>query len=347
ERVAVVRLDLPPQALEGARAETVYDEMLREAHAIPGVSRAALASDVPLSGSRSRTTFAVEDALANRQERRPEADLYRVTPGYFETLGLRVVAGRTFDQRDRADTRSVAVIDETFARRYWPGESPVGRRLWRDTPEGLLEAEIVGIVSGARGRLHERPSATLYWPLAKSPTTAVRLVARTEGDPQALLPSLSRGLAAEEALVTEATTLERQMLDWLEARRFLVRLLFGFSLAATALAVLGVYGVTTYAVGRRTHEIGIRLALGAKRADVLGLFLKDASRLTAIGLAVGLVVTLGSTRFIGSLLAGLSPLDPPILLGSCLGLVLVSLAATLLAARRATKVQPGVSLRTL
>jgi putative ABC transport system permease protein len=347
ERVAVIHLDLPPETVEGARAEASYDDLLELARSEPGVRLAALASDVPLSDSRSRTTFAVEDALAHRQERRPEADLYAVTAGYFEALGMATVDGRVFDRGDRRDGRAVTVIDETLARRYWPGASPVGRRLWRDTPSGLVEAEIVGVVSAVRNRLHEPPSATLYWPLAQSPTSAVRLVIRAEGDPGSLLPSLSRRLAAQGVLASDAATLEQRMLDWLEARRFLVWMLLGFSLAATGLAILGVYGVTAYAVGRRTHEIGIRLALGAKRSEVVGLFLRDSVWLIGAGLTGGLVVAAASTRLIRALLAGLSPLDPGILVGSCLGLAVVSFLTTLLAARRAAKVPPGISLRTL
>lgn len=340
-----VHLELPPTRT--GEEQAVYRQLLDVARTTPGVVSASLASSVPLTGSTSRTAFMVEDARAYREERRPEANLFAVAPEFFETLGASVLRGRRLERGDRENTLKVSLVDETLAGRYWPGADPVGKTLWLDTPEGLLETEIVGVVGGLRTRLQARPGPTIFVPLAQRPKRSLDLLVRTAADPAPVVADLGRRLSQGGVLTSDALRLEEHSNRWLAGRRFLTSLLGVLGVAALALASLGVYGVTAYSAKQRSHEIGVRVALGARRSDILQMFLWEGALIVGAGLALGLVLTLIAMRFLRLVLYEVSPFDGTFLVLASLLLAAVSMLAMLLPARTAAATDPAVAFRSL
>jgi putative ABC transport system permease protein len=274
---------------------------------------------------------------------------YAATPDYFRAMGMRLVRGRWFDDWDgRSAGRRAVIINESFARRFWPNEDPIGKRLdlFYGSTEGL--EEIVGVVADVRREGLDR-AVTLegYLPYTQSPLDVMTLAVRATGDP-AQLASAVRGqvLAADpEQPVFNVRTMQQLVSDSLGERRFSTFLLALFAGLAMLLAAIGIYGVVSYWVSQRTREIGIRAALGADRIDILRLVVGRGMLLAGIGVAAGLVASLALTRFLASLLFGVSAHDALTMAAVPLTLGLVALAACYVPARRAAKVDPLVALR--
>jgi putative ABC transport system permease protein len=288
----------------------------------------------------------------------PQAVLYVTSPGYLEALGIRLVRGRFFDEADDRRSQHVAVVDEEFARILFPGEDPIGQRLDSDWlgPE-VPDAEIVGVVEhvshygvGAR----EQARAQLYYAFKQMPEKflpdflgGVFLAARTKGDPAALAPLVRREAQQLDPHqpVYAVATMEDVLAQTFATRRLSTLLLGLFAGLAFVLAAVGLYGVMSYTVTQRRHEIGIRMALGAQPRDVLRMVVGQGMLLTAFGIGLGLAGAFAATRLMASLLYGVSATDPATFAAVSLALALVALLANYVPARRAMKVDPVVALR--
>ena len=324
-------------------------ETVERLAALPGVRSAGMTSALPLAEPIGNEHAAVQPVAAARFEDTP-ATAHGVASdaGYFATLGIPLLAGRLFEAGDRAGSRPVTVVNETLARQYWPGEDAVGKRLrvryWG--PE--REMEVVGVVGDVRtGALEEAPPPTLYVTHPQAPTGALTFVVRTTIDPAAATRAIREVIRdASPAMPIEVqTTLETLMSESLRARRFHLFLLGTFSLVALALAGIGIFGVVSYTTRRRTREVGIRMALGARRRQIVAWVLRQGLPVLAAGLGAGLAATLLGGRLIESLLYDVEPADPAALGAAAALLSFISAVAMLLPARAAARTDPTVSVR--
>jgi predicted permease len=324
---------------------------------VPGVARAAASVVTPVSGSTWMMRIEVPGAPPQ-----PSADqnpvMNIVTPGWFATYGLRIVAGRDIDTHDTAAAQHVAVVNETFARKFFPGRNPIGGVInypnWRSEGPGIQPRRIVGVVTDSVYRsLREAPRATIFSPLAQydnfgNPLSAISLTVRSaRGSPMALTRSVAAALArAEPDLEFSFRPLKDQVDASLAQERLVAILSAFFGALALLLAGLGLYGVTAYAVSRRRKEIGIRIALGSQRSSVVGLVLHRIVVLVGAGAAIGVVGSLWAVRFVDSLLFGVDQRNAAIIAGAVLVLGAVGLLAGSWPAWRAAQIDPMVSLRT-
>src|SRR5215510_6290814 len=338
---------------EAGKARVFLDQLEDRLRRLPGVQSAAISNGLPFAG-------AVEDSffLAGENTADPRAAklalVYLTSPDYLQTMGIRLLRGRYFTPQDRADSASVAVIDETLARKYFPHTDPIGQRL---TDLDVEHPEIVGVVGHVKhyGLAGESPVENqIYLPLAqippqKLPRVAGRLnlLVRTTGDPLGVVAAVREQAQALNANqpVYNARTMEQIVAGSIAGDRFSLTLFALFAGLALALATVGVYGVMSNTVGQRTHEIGVRLALGAQPRRVLRLILNQGLRLTLIGIGAGLLVSFALTRVMQRLLFGVSATDPLTFAGVALLLTLTALLACWIPARRATKVDPLIALR--
>jgi predicted permease len=337
------------QGYTDERGQAFYRQLLERTAALPGVRSASLARFLPLDFSGSGGTVYV-DGHHSRPDVQPESVGWaRVAPGYFEALGTRILDGRGFTWDDGPSARRVVVVNETLAKRYWPGASPLGRSLRLDGAESE-PLEVVGVAQDGKYRdLFEAPQSYLYLPLAQDYRGDATLVVRGQtADPTGLLPALReavRGIDADMPLydpkTLEALVAGRAML----APRFAAGLAGVFAVLALVLAMVGLYGVVAFGVARRAREIGIRLALGASPARVRRMVLAEGARLCAVGAALGLAGALAVSRLLSGLLFGVSAVDPATFALVPAGLVLAALLAAYLPSRRATRLDPVTALR--
>jgi predicted permease len=344
ERVATISFDLAAQGFSAERSRAFCAGLIAGFSADPS-TRAAVAQTLPLSGRAVGDEFWPEGGSSRRSE---TVFFNRVSPAYFETLGIRLLAGRSFADADRDGAPRVAVVNETLARRLWPGESPVGKRLVGD-PRAPESFEVVGLVpDGKYTNLAEEPMAFAYFPFAQARDgfEDVSLVAWNAAGPS-LLPRLHEAVRAlDPALPTTesgmlADVLRRNLAD----RRQGTLLVAAFGALALALAAVGLSGLVAYAVAQRHREIGVRMALGATRRDVVALFVRQGSRLVAAGLLTGIVLAAALTRLLSRFLFGVTPMDVTALAGVSALLGAVALIATAVPARRAASTNPVEALR--
>lgn len=331
--------------------ETVafYEQLQARLASHPETEAVAVAHQHPLAGGWE-TSFELPGVFERPVGERPEARIRPVRPGYFETVGIPLLAGRDFTDHDDADGAPVVIVNRAMAQRFFPGSDPVGRRLAKQHWWGYLsgEWEIVGVAGDVKmdGLASGTPWA-MYFPHAQMPFNEMNLLLRTGGDPHALVPAVRRAVAELDPLlpVEGVTTLDAIRSDSLADRRFRSLLLAGFALLALALAAVGVYGVLAYTVARRTREIGIRMSFGADAGDVVGGVLREGLAMVAAGVVVGLGATLVLTRFLEGLLYGVDAGDPQTLAVAVAVLVASAVAACLVPALRATRVDPMQALR--
>jgi predicted permease len=320
DRVVTLRVDLPPAEYQAdGRTNRFFREVLDRLRAVPGVEAAGAVRVLPLSNTIGDFTITVE----HRPDLDPNTthgDWQVVTPGYFEALGMRLRHGRTLQPGDDETAPTVAVVSETMAERHWPRENAIGRRFHLGT-QNQPWIEIVGVAETIRhNAVIEEPRAEMYIPHAQwsratgggSPRYGMTLVARTAGDPSAVLPRLREEIRAVDPRlpVSDARTMDAIAADALAEPRFTTYLLSGFAALALLLAAIGLYGVVAFTTARRTREIGVRMALGARPAGVCLLVIRDSVALAAAGVAVGLVGSFWATRLLADRLYGISALDP-------------------------------------
>jgi len=351
----VLTADLQVPATDYPRPEDIvrfYRDVGERVAALPGVRAAGAVRVLPLSRSIGDWSIRIEGQPYVAAEN-PNADYQAVTPGYFEAMGLRLARGRFLTARDREGTLPVAVINETMAERYWPGEDAIGRQFMMGTDDKPW-LTIVGIVRAVRhNAVIEEPRAEMYVAHAQLPEhirsapRGMTLTIRTEGDPLALVPAVRDAVHAVDANlpVSGLRTMEAVTAQALSQPRFITWLLLAFAAAAMVLAAVGLYGTISLLVSERTRELGIRLALGAGRRAVMRLVLSEGVRLTAVGVGLGLAGAAALTRTLGSLVYGIGVLDPVTFLLAPAALAAVALLACLLPAVRAATIPPAVTLK--
>ena len=324
-----------------------FNEVLRRVRALPGVESAGAIDALPVSGG-STQPIAIEGHPPVQMSEQPEVAVRSVTPGYLHTTRIPLLQGRDFSEADSSDRPPVLLVSESMAKRFWPDENPIGKRLTMSFfPQGLRE--VIGVAGDVKqdGLSAVQPVATLYVPFAQIPHRSLSLVVRTGPTPASLISAVTNAVhqVDGEEPVVDLMTMEEILSGSLLQQRFNMLLLAAFAGLALFLAAVGIYGVLSYAVKRRMQEIGIRMALGAERGDVLRMVLGQGLRLALVGVGVGLVAALALTRLMTSQLFGVTASDPLTFLCVPLLLVGVALVACYLPARRATKVDPMVALR--
>lgn len=352
DHVLAVQL-APPARYVDEKATQLYDRILERARSIPDVVDAAAVEDLPITDGNSIWSILIDGAPMTSVANAPSAMPQKVTPDYFDVMRIPVVRGRTFTTSDRADAPLVAVVNETMARKLWPGKEAVGgtvKMLNEDAPW----ATVVGIVKDVRssGFLNEVPP-TMYFPQAQAGRSVfyvpsqMWLLLRTSGDPRAIAGQV-RSIVREiepSAPIATVQTMDEAVATSVAARRFSTGLLLGFAVIALALAGLGIYSVVAYSVSQRRAEMGIRMALGASRGTLVGQVLGEGARTAALGALVGLLMAVAATRLLRSMVVGVSPTDPMTLGAVAAVLLLVALAASYFPARRASRVDPALAIR--
>jgi predicted permease len=342
EGLALLRVELGVQGYDSARGQAFYAELERRARALPGVQAAALAEILPLGLTGQRRGVEVE-GYAPAEGEDMEFGVNTVSAGYFETMGIGIVRGRGFEPGDRAGAKPVAVVNESFARRFWPGENPIGRRF--STGRAGVR-EVVGVARDGKYRsISEDPQPHFYEPFGQAYEPDMVLVARGT-NPEALLAPLAREAhALDPELPLEASTMAEHLGLAVLPQRIGSAVLASFGAITAMLAALGLYGVMSYVVSQRMREIGIRVALGARGRDVRMLVLRRALAVTITGLAIGLVGAAVAGRLLETFLVNVSPSDPATLVAVTGLFTAVALLASWLPARRAAAVDPVLALR--
>ena len=341
--VPTVRYSQPDQV------RNFYQEVLRRVAGLPGVTKVGASNGIPLSGAGGSGTTTIDNPAFPDDRGTPEADQRIVTLGYFEAMGMTLLSGRVFDERDSSTGQPVAIIDETMARTFWPNEDAIGKRLKRGGRQSTQPwLTIVGVVRHVRYRTLEEPSRVqLYMPHAQVPATGMSLAIKADVDPRTLSNSIQREVIAvdREQPVWAIRTMDELMATSVMRRQLIMTLLTLFAGIALTLAAVGIYGVISYWVTQRSHEIGIRVAIGASRLDVLKMVLGQSMSVVLIGVAIGLAGAAALTRVMGTLLYNVSTTDAATFAGYSSALILVGLLASYLPARRATRIDPVTMLR--
>jgi putative ABC transport system permease protein len=331
---------------DAARA-AFFEQLLRQVSALPGVRSASAINHLPLGGDVWTLGFKVEGRPEPPPGEKPGAVYRVVRPDYFRTMGATLLEGRDFTARDDANSAGVVIVNESFARNAWQGEGSLGKRISVADETNLRE--VVGVVRDLRqGEWTAEPKPEMYLPHAQAASPRdMTLVVRAAGDPLRLAPSVQEQVWAidKNLPVSGVLSMEDVVAGAVRPQRFNALLLGVFAAVALVLALVGVYGVMSYTVAERSHEIGVRMALGAQGRDVLRMVVGQGLALTLIGLAVGLAGALALTRVMSNLLYGVSATDPLVFGSVALLLALAALAACLVPARRATKVDPIKALR--
>ena len=330
-----------------AQGRDFYQQVTEKVESLPGVKSATLARIPPLSGGRRETSIYIEGQEPPPQDRPNLVNANVVGLKYLETMGIPLLRGRDFTAQDREGAPGVVVVTETFARRFWPGEDPLGQRISFRAQSGPF-IEVVGVAKdGSYVTLGEEPRSMMYLPLLQNHETGMTMHVRTAGDPMGIAAGVRSVIASlEKNLPTyDLTTMNEQLGSSLFLARLGATFLAVLGLLALLLAAVGIYGVMGYSVTRRTREIGIRMALGAQRDDVLKMVLKEGMAMVGIGVAIGLLGAFFVTRLLVSFLYGVSVTDPITFVAISLLLSGVALVASFIPARRATKVDPLVALR--
>ncbi|MBL8203167.1 MAG: ABC transporter permease [Blastocatellia bacterium] len=323
-----------------------YQQLLERVSALPGVQSAGAVSSLPMGGFNSDTGIVIEGRPAPPPNQQPGAWFSSVSLDYFRTMATPLRAGRWFTERDNAQSPKVIIVNETFVRRYYPNDNPIGKRIGDGRPDGWRE--IVGVVGDVKHfGLSEESRPSMFFPDQQAGSPRMVLVMRTSNDPLSLTAAVRGAVASLDNNLAVATikTMEQVTAESIATPRFTL-LIFGlFSTLALLLAAAGIYGVMSYSVTERTHEIGIRMALGASVRDVLQLIIGQGLKLTLLGTTIGLLAAWGLTRWMKSLLFDVSATDPITFVVVAILLGFVAFLACYLPARRATKVDPMIALR--
>src|SRR5205085_825268 len=327
-----------------------YAQLLTRLRGLPGVQHAAAVNVIPFEFSDDSTHFQIEGRAPFTPGSEPFADFRVITPDYFDALDIPVLQGRSFNERDTANAPRVAIISDKMARRFFADQNPLGQRLlFRDEPY-----EIVGVVGDVRYRNFidephdERLRPAIYVPHAQlGGYRGMSVVVRAAGDPAALTAAVRSEVQAldRDQPIFNVRTMPQVFIEGMAPQRLTAFMFAGFALVALLLAAVGLYAVISYSVAQRTHEIGIRMALGAQASDVFKLIIKQGLKLIAIGVAIGLAGAFALTRVMASILYGVSATDFGTFIGISLLLGVVALVACYVPARRAAKVDPMVALR--
>jgi putative ABC transport system permease protein len=349
DKLLTMRVPLPATKYpENQQLVVFHRELLSRVEALPGVKAVGTVSVIPLTGGNtSRFYDAGKPQPPPGQEQ--EANIRDITPNYFQVMNVPLLKGRYFTDRDKEDSPAVVIVNQTFANKLFPGGDAVGQRLLLPSIE-TPPIEIVGVVGDEKVTSLDKPQTpVVYGPYLQDPDRMLNLVVRTDSNPDAIAGAVKREIASldPDVPVFDVRTMN-QIIDNSPStflRRYPAFLIGTFAAIALVLACIGIYGVISYSVTQRTHEIGIRMALGASTRDVMKMIVGHGMGLTLLGVGCGLVAAFVLSRFLSSLLFGVSASDPLTYGGVSLLLILVALAACYIPARRATRVDPMVALR--
>jgi len=348
QNVLGMRLSVAGTSFQDERREIFYRDLLENVRRLPEVKSAGIADNLPLSGGIGWGGITIDGYQASADQEAIQSDVRVAGVGYFETMNVPLVKGRLFDEHDTKDSAQVIVIDEHMARSYWPNSNPIGGRIKFGRDEKAPWMTIVGVVGSVKQYdLENESRVTFYLPVWQAMGGTMYLVARTNIAPASVAATIASQVRSMDPNVPifDVKTMDQRLSESLARRRFAMLALGMFAGFALLLAVIGIYGVISYSVAQRTNELGIRLALGARQIDVLRLVLSSGFKLALIGIGVGLVLAFAVTRFLSSLLFGVRATDLFTFGALSILLVVVSLIACYLPARRATKVDPLVALR--
>ena len=344
--VLTMRVSLPAAKYGTNSQKTIFFRQAAEKlEAIPGVRSASAVLALPLE-SHVMAPVQVVGAPPLPFNQRPVIYWQSITPDYFQTIGARLVRGRFFTDRDNETAAGAAIVNESFARRFWPAENPLGKRVRVARVE--LEGEVVGVVADVKtSRIESDSGGELYTPYAQRPWPAMSIAVRTSGDPMAMASVVRKETATldPELPLTSIRPMEDIVADSYGQRRWTLWLLCMFAAIAISLAAIGIYGLLAYSVEQRRQEMGIRRALGATPRDLISLVLREGLTLTTAGILVGLAGSFALTRALGTLLFHVSPFDPAIFAATALLFVAVALIASYLPARRAIRIDPLIAIR--
>jgi putative ABC transport system permease protein len=346
-RTITMRLSLPSGTYrDNDRPALFYERLFQEIDRLPGVEAAGAVSFLPLTGLGSATSMVILGQPAPPTGQEPVTDVRVLSHDYLKAMGIPLVRGRLFNESDPSDAKGRVIINETFARRHWPDEDPIGKRIhinWDDTDD-----EVIGVVGDVKhAGLDATTRAMTYWPYRRNPYNSMAIAIRTTGEPTAVVSAVATLVRQMDPALALAgvRTLDEVIANSVAERRLTMMLLTVFAGAALLLAAVGIYGVIAYGVTQRTQEIGIRMALGAERATVLRMVVKGALLLVALGIAAGGAGALFLTRLMRGLLFEVGPADPATFAVVSAVLAAVALAASLVPGLRATRVDPVIALR--
>jgi len=334
----------------GAKQTQFYSDLVKRVEVLPGVTSASAVIPLPLSGDRFGISFEIEGRPVAKGDE-PSADFFAVKPNYFKTMGIQLVQGRDFTERDDKKGPGVVIVNQAFAKKHFPGENVISKHIKPGISTDEDKApmrEIIGVAADVKNRsLSTDFRAGYFVPAAQVPFDTMTLVVRTSTEPHSLITSVQREVSAmdQEVPVYSIKTMEEYISTTVATPRFNTTLLAVFASVALVLTVVGLYGVMSYSVAQRTNEIGIRMALGAQTGDVLRLIVSQGFKLVIVGLGLGLIVAVLATRLIQSLLFGVTTKDPWTFAAVAVVLSVVALIACYLPARRASRVDPLVALR--
>jgi putative ABC transport system permease protein len=352
KNVLTVSMSLPSTKYgDTKQVSDFYTRLVARLDEQPGVVKAAAVNVLPMSGSGQTTNFLIDGRPLPPPNEEPEANYRAATPTYFDALGVPLREGRAFDDHDSSDAPPVAIVNETFVKKYFPGEDAVHKRLL--DPRGKQPpTEIVGVVGDLKHwGLDDQPEPYLYVPHAQSGDNFMTLVVRTAGDPEQMTATVRREVLAldKDQPVFDVKTMEQRISEQSALKRLLTWLLGVMASVALVLAAIGIYGVIAYAVAQRTHEIGIRMALGARAGDILRLVLRQGMLMAVVGIALGLAGTVALMVYLSKVMTKflftVSGTDPATYAGVALLLAAVALLACVIPARRAMRVEPMAALR--
>jgi predicted permease len=348
ERALLAGISLDPREFTTEQGLSVYQRLLERARALPGVEAASLTKNVPISMGRMKLPpVAAEGSEPQREQDWLNADPDYISPGYFRTLGVGLLRGRDFDARDHVKAEPVVIINQTLANKLWPNQEAVGRRMKFAGQSGAVT--VIGIAPDMKYRaLTEPPTHYYYLPLFQRYMGSMTLQVRTVGEPLSMAAAVRAAVRETDprALINEISTINGQIEIALSQPRMTATFSGLLAMLALALAAIGLSGVISYSVSRRTREIGVRMALGARPQDVLRLVVRQGMTLALAGIALGLVASVALTRLMKSLLFGVSATDPLTFAAVAASLMAVALLACWIPARRAAKVDPMIALRT-
>ena len=347
DAAAILWLDLPPAEYPADVGRPYFDELKQRTMALPGVRSVGLASFLPLGIGVQTSAISIDGVPAPEGSDTHDVDYNLVDAGYFESIGVPILAGRNFDVSDGPDAPPVVVVNQAFVDRFWPGENAIGRQVKND-PEDPNPATVIGVVANTKVRtLTEAPRAQFFRTHSQVYAESMMVVAKTDGDPEVLVASMQAAALELEpdAIVMEANTMDEHLAFMLFPPRMAALLLSVFGGLALVLATIGLFGVVSYTVARRTREVGIRMSLGAGQRSVVSMVMAGGMKLVLVGAVIGGALAFGAAQLISSFLVGVGAGDPAVFLGVPGLFFAVAMAASYVPARRASRVNPVEALR--